>query len=1038
MKNNLLKKMFFVAIMLASSFIFAQTVTGTVSDSSGPLPGANVVVKGTTNGTTADFDGNYSISNVPEDGVLLVSFVGYATKEISVAGQAVINVILEADNELDEVVVLGYSSQTRGDVTGAVSSVNMGDAIKAPIVNAAEALDGRVTGVTVVNSGSPGGTPRINIRGFGTSNNTNPLYIIDGVQTDDPNILNNINPSDIDQMNVLKDGAAAIYGARASNGVVIISTKSGGYNMDKAEFSIDMYSGFSEITNVPKMLNAEQHSQMLFQSLVNDGANVADGSLSHGQYDPNGTGTFTVPSSIVGYTRVETYNPSISFYPAGVLSAAVNPGGTNWIDELTRSASTSNVSFSLRNGTESGKYFMSISYLDRQGILLNTGFERLSTRLNSEFKIAEKLKIGEHINLSFSDTKTGNAEAIEGALRMTPLLPVRDNDGQFAGVAGPSLGNTRNPVAQNYRTRNDYNKRFAIFGDVYMSYDILDELTFKTTLAGGMSAFDGRYFTELDPEHGEPISTNTLQEMDQSAYNWSWSNVVNFDKSFGEHDLNVLVGVEALKDGGKGKDVSRTGYLFEDPNYYLLSNGSGAIAIDGDDTYDFYNTLFSIFGTANYSFQDKYFLTATVRRDESSRFLGENKSDIFPSFSAGWDLSNEDFYPEDAFVNRLKIRGSWGELGNQTLPASNPTINISNVSESTGGYSFTGGSSGIATGAILNQVGNPDLKWETSVTTNFGVDLGMLNNRLTVSAEVFSIKTKDLITRDFSLISTTAIDANPPLVNLGDIQNKGFDLAIGYSDQTESGWSYGISANISHYKNEVLKLINGAPVSGRTNDLRGQTPTRTEEGEPISFFYGRNVIGFTDTGRFAYEDVDGDGDTDDDDRTKLGSPHPDFTYGINLNTSYKSFDASLFFTGSQGNDIYNFNKFYTDFPAFVNGNRSVRVLDSWTPTNTDATLPALSGAITNNEGDPNSYYVEDGSFLKLKNVQLGYTLPTAVTDKLSMSSLRFYVQASNLFTITKYEGFDPEIISQDNLSLGIDNRVYPISRIFSLGANIKF
>ncbi len=997
-----------------------------------PLPGANVLVKGTTNGTQTDFDGNFTL-NADPNATLVVSYLGYATKEVPLNGQTTISITLAEDaSQLQEVVILGYASQTRGDITGSVASVDMDEAIKAPVTNAAEVLQGRASGVTVIKNNTPGSAPKINIRGFGTTNNTDPLYIIDGVQTDDPNVLNNINPADIDQMNVLKDGAAAIYGARASNGVVIITTKSGGYNMDAVEVSVDMYTGFSKITNAPDMLNPQQHADMLWQSFTNDGA-----ALQHGQYGSGATPT--VPSSIVGYTRVESYNP-IVFAPEGTYNATVTPGGTDWIDALTQNAPISNFSVSLSNGTESGKYFMSVGYLTNDGVLLDTGFDRISTRLNSEFKIGEKVKIGEHLNVSYSKTRAGDKESLESAIRMTPLLPVRDDNGEFAGVAGPSLGNTRNPVAQNFRTRNDFTKRYAVFGDVYLSYNIIDELTFKTSLAGGFNTLDRRAFKSLDPEHGEPISDRSLTEQDDTSFNWIWTNTLNYNKSFGEHSVNALIGIEALKGSSKGKQITRTGYLFEDPNFYLPSNGTGATNVDS--AFDGFNSLFSIFGTVNYSFADKYYATVTVRQDESSRFLGDNKSDIFPSFSAGWQISNENFYPTDAFVNRLKLKGSWGKLGNQSLPVDNPTANISILSDQYANYALSGNS--IITGAILSQVGNTDLRWETSETSNFGVELSILDNKLTFEAEYFHISTEDLITQDFSAISSTAIDASAPYVNLGNIKNTGFDLSLGYFDETDSGLSYGISANLSHYKNEVTDLIDGAPVTGTGTDLRGQTPTRTEIGQPISFFYGRKVIGFTDEGRFEYADTNNDNVVDDDDRTNIGSPHPDFTYGINLNTAFKGFDLSLFFNGSKGNEIYNFNKFYTDFPAFVNGNRSTRVLDSWTPTNTNATLPALSTTITNNEGDPNSYYVEDGSFFRLKNTQLGYTLPENVISKIGMKSLRIYLQATNLFTITDYQGFDPEIITNldngesPNLSLGIDGRVYPAARTFTLGANIKF
>ena len=1010
--------------------VVQNEVSGTVVDADGgPLPGVSILLSGGTTGTETDFDGNYSIQASAGD-ILIFSFIGMKTQAVSVGESNTINVaMLEDSSELDEIVVVGYTAQTRGDVTGSVASVNMEEALKAPTVNAAEALQGRVTGVTVVSNGSPGAAPKINIRGFGTSNNTNPLFIIDGVQTDDPDALNNINSADIEQMNVLKDGAAAIYGARASNGVIVITTKGGGYNMASAKVSLDMYTGFSEIANTPTVLNAQQHADMILQSYVNDGVGT-----THGQYDPTGSGTYTVPSSIQGYKRVVSYDP-IVFSGPGVLNATVEPGGTDWLDAITRTAPTSNISLSVQNGNEHGKYFMSVSYLNRDGILNNTGFERASTRLNSEFKVGEKLKIGEHLNISYSNTKEAMAQSVEMAYRMTPLLPVKDDDGNFAGVAGDDLSNTRNPVAQLDRIKDDYNKRYAVFGDVYLSYDILDELTFKTTLAGGFNTFDARIFTHLDPEHGEPIASNTLAEIDRTTYNWSWSNTLNYNKTFGSHSINALVGIEALKNEEKGKEVSRTGYLFENPNFYLLNNGTGAASVD--DAYAGWDSLWSIFGTANYSYLSKYFFSGTLRQDTSSRFLGDNQTDIFPSFSAGWVLSKEDFYPEGALINRIKLKGSWGQLGNQTLPANNPTINISRLDESQANYAYGGNSSSIATGALLTQVGNPDLIWETSITTNFGVDLSLLESRLNFSAEYYQIITKDLVTRDFGLISSTAIDAGAPLVNLGDVQNTGFDLALGFNDVTDGGFAYGINANLSHYKNEVTDLIDGAPVSG-TGDLRNGAVTRTEVGKEMSYFFGRNVIGLDANGRMEYEDVNGDGTINDDDRTEIGSPHPDFTYGINVNLAYKGFDAQLFFTGSKGNDIYNYSKVFTDFGYFFKGNRSTRVLDAWTPSNTDTNVPALTASYPGSESSSNSYFVEDGSFFRMKNIQIGYSLSENLTDKIGSDSIRFFVQASNLFTITDYSGFDPEVISYDNLSLGIDRRLYPVSKVFTIGANIKF
>ena len=1019
MKNNfLLSLTLFMATLFVGS-VYAQTVNGTVSSEDGPLPGATVLVKGSTTGVSTDFDGNFSIEAGPDD-VLVVSFIGFASQDVAVGDQDQIMVMLESDNELDEVIVTSYGTQTRGSVTGSVAVVNMDDAVKTPVVNAAETLQGRVTGVQVVTSGNPGQAPKINIRGFGTSNNTNPLYIIDGVQTDDPLVLNNINPTDIEQMNVLKDGAAAIYGARASNGVVIITTKGGGYNMDKAKVSFDFYTGTSQIANSPDMLNAEQHAQMIWDSYNNDGVTP-----SHPQY---GSGASpVVPSSIIGYRRVVAYNPIT--YGSDGMSAPVTPGGTDWVDAVTQDAPVTNASFSIANGNETSRYYLGLGYLDRQGVMNYTGFKRGNLKFNSEAKIKDKLRVGQHINISYSNTKPGIDESIEGALRITPLLPVTDSNGDYTGVAGPGLSNTRNPAAQLYRTRNDYFKRFNLIGDVYMSYDIMDGLTAKTTLAGGFNTFDSRQFTSLDPEHGEPISTQTLNEQNQTAYNWNWTSTLNYNGEFGAHSINALVGVEAVKNSGKGNGVTRQGYLFEEPTFYLLNNGSGAPNVSY--AYDGYSTLFSIFGTANYSYNDKYFLTVTVRNDESSRFA-DNKSDIFPSFSAGWDISKEDFFPSDGIINYMKIKGSWGQLGNQTLPADNPTINISSLSESIANYAFNDGS--ISQGAYLNQVGNPGLKWETSETTNFGIDLGLLDSKLSVSAEYFVIETKDLITRDFSLISSTAIDAGAPLVNLGDIKNTGIDFSLGYSDATASGFTYDLSFNLSHYKNEVVSLIGDAPVFGSTGIRNGEV-NRTKVGGELAEFYGREVTGLDANGRMTFAgDTDGDGDV----RNVIGSPHPDFTYGINLNLGYQGFDVAAFFNGSQGNDIYNYNKVFTEFGLFFLGNRSANVLNAWTPSNTNTDVPALSASYPLEETAPNSYLLEDGSFFRLKNLQIGYTLPDSAIGSIGADSIRIFLQGTNLFTITDYSGYDPEIIQNNNLNLGVDRRVYPFSKTFTIGTNIKF
>lgn len=1016
MNLKLLKSALLFGVLLCFGFASAQTISGNVSDASGPLPGATVIIKGTLQGTSADFDGNYSIDASAGD-ILVFSFVGYTSKEVTVGSQDTINVTLEAANELDEVVVTGYGTQARGSITGSVASVDVSEAAKTPMTNAAEALQGRVSGVTVVSNNSPGAAPKIVIRGFGTSNNTDPLYVIDGVQTDDASVLNSINPDDIEQMNVLKDGAAAIYGARASNGVVIITTKSGGYNMEKASLSVNGYRGIAQATRIPELLSAPQHGQMIWDSMRNDGLTP-----THPQY---GSGSSpVVPATLQGFRRISSFNPLTFENPV----ARVNPNGTNWFDEATQVATTQNYSFTLENGNARGKYLISSSFNDRQGILKTTFYKQGTTRLNSEFKVSDKVTIGEHLTASFSNSNNTNVTDL--LLRASPLIPVYTEDGGYAGSAAGQLSNVNNPVADLYRAQDDYNKTLRLLGDVYMNVDLgdfVDGLSAKTRISGMMQYYNGRRFTSRLPEAIEPRTGNTLSEIAWNRTNWTWTNTLNYVKNVGDHNFNAIVGVEAVDEFSKGNEIARTDYLFEDPNFYLLSNGGGAVSVRS--AYAGGSSLYSIFGTTQYSFANKYYVTATVRQDTSSRFKGDNKTDIFPSFSGGWVLSEEDFFPKDGAISRFKLKGSWGQIGNQTLPASNPTINISSLSEVYANYSLDGSS--LSQGAILSQVGNPNLRWETSEALNFGFEMGLMNNSLNLGVEFFDIQTKDLVTPDTSLISSTAIDAGAPLVNLGNVKNTGMDLSLSYDSDSSKEFTYSIQGNLSAYKNEVTQLISAFQAGRGT---RVGSLTRTEVGQPISSFYGLNVTGLDANGRFVYEDVNGDGSISALDRKYIGSPHPDFTYGLNFNAAYKGFDLSAFFQGSQGNEVYNYEKIYTDFPFFKDGNRSVRVLNGGDA----ATLqPALSYSITNNEADPNSFFVEDASFLKLKNLQIGYTMPDSVVESIGATSLRVYLQGTNLLVLTKYNGVDPEVAINDNLSLGVDENVFPMSRILTLGVNLK-
>lgn len=1010
MKNYLVKNLLLLSIFMISAFASAQTVTGVVYDADGPLPGASIVVKGSTTGTESDFDGRFSLENVASDAVLVISYLGYTTQEVAVNGQESLTVTLAADdNVLDQVVVMGYVAQTRGDITGSVASVDMEDALKAPVANAAEALQGRVTGVNVVSSGAPGAAPQVTIRGFGSWANTNPLYIIDGFQTKDANILNSINPDDIEQMNVLKDGAAAaIYGSRAANGVIIIKTKSGSYNQEKTEFSLGVYSGITTLTNKPSLMNATQHGNMIFQSLINDGETPG-----HPQY---GYGSSpVVPSSLQGTSANTT----------------VAPNGTDWIDAITRNAPTTNVSLQASSGGERGKYFLSMNYLDRQGVLVDNGFVRGATSLKSEFKLSPRITIGENLNVAYTNNTGGNGESFENANRMSPLVPTHDNDGNYAGTYSNAigLGNARNPLAQLERASDNYNKSLRVFGNAYVRVNIIDGLTFQSQIGMNTQVFHQRSFSKLDPEHSEPVSTNSLYMQYNDSYEMVWTNTLNYSKQFGAHSVNALVGYEALENKWQGMGATRTGYLYEDPTFYNLGNGAGDPITN---SWAGESSMASMFANVNYNYDSRYFLTVTVRNDKSSKFLGDNKSGTFPSISGGWNVSNESFWPEQDIVSRLKVKGSYGSLGFDEI---DPYLLIDSyrLDEVLANYPINGSSP--SQGVVQAVYGNPALKWETTIAQNYGLEAGLFNDLISFGFEYYNNLNQDILNADSTVNPTTGIETSAPFFNIGSVRNKGFETFVNISKTTESGFRYGVNFNLSKNKNVVESLASEFMASGGTR--MGNT-TRTEEGREMSGFYGLEADGLDENGRINFVDQDGNGEINDDDRTYIGSPLPDFTYGINLDLGYKGFDLSALFTGSQGNDIYNYERFFTDFPLFFNGNRSTRLVDSWTPSNTNTTVPALSNTVQGKEGQTNSYLVEDGSFFKLKNIQLGYNFDSKVAEKLGLSFLRLYVQGSNIFTITDFSGVDPEIAGGGGLSQGIYNQVYPVSSIYTAGLNLKF
>jgi len=1005
-----------------------QATTGTIIDADGiPIPGATVIISGTSEGTTTDFDGNFSIS-AESGAVLEFSSIGFETQMVTVSGQTNLTVALQdSATQLDEIIVTGYGKQARGKLTGSVATVNVKDAVKVPVVNAAEILQGRVSGVTVVSNGQPGSAPSVRIRGYGTPNSNDPLYIIDGVQTNDAFVLNSINPSDIDQINVLKDGAAAVYGARASNGVVVITTKSG-KGTQGSKVSLEISTGMSVATNLPDLLNAQQHGDMLLQSKRNDGSP----NPSHSQYGSGASAV--VPGSLIG----------------APVPTTVNPNGTDWLGAIFQSAPTQQLSLSVANGTEDSSSLFSLSYLKREGVQIETGYERVGLRANSEYKVGSIWTVGQHANITLDEERAGNQ--IETALRSSPLIPLRDDNGDFAGIysTGLNLGNATSPYATLIRGKDDYNKSLRVIADIFVQAQITKDLTFKSSFGGQNRYFNRRAYSPSTPE-AETGGSQTLTEIGFNQYEWVWTNTLNYSTTFGsDHSLDAFVGYEANKQFYKGNQITRANFLFETPSYYTLATGTGTPIVVPGATGSNSNSLVSSFASANYSFKDKYLLSTTLRKDATSRFSEKNQGKLFSSASIGWVIDKESFF-NSSVIDNLKLRASYGELGNQELPASNPDVDISGLNEDQSFYSFTGQRGSVTPGAILLSVGNTDLTWETSVSKNIGLDFGLLSGRIRGSIEYFDISTKDLIVRDNAKIGSTAIDAGAPFVNFGEVNNKGVDFDIVYADETNSGFNYEVAFNLSSYKNTVVSLVGDVAVNGADFNRTGVI-TRSDVGRPISSFYGRRFTGIIQTaaeasasgqdeaapGRFKYAEIDGVAGINDSDREFIGSPHPDFTYGININMEYKNFDLMMFWNGSQGNDIFNRTKIFTDFPTFFNGNRSTRVLDAWTPANGSNTQPALSETITNAEQLPNSFFVEDGSYLRLKTLQLGYTFSDVKIKNAGVDSIRLYLSGANLLTITDYTGMDPEIASNDALSLGVDLGTYPLARITTIGLNINF
>lgn len=1045
----------FVVIMLLSVSSWGQqrAINGTVTDDTGaPLPGVTVVVDGTTQGTVTNVDGDYELTVSDEAEVLVFSYIGMLKREIEIDNQTTIDVTMQPDViGVDEVVVVGYGTRMKEELTGSVSSVSEESMEISNAPSVVSRLQGQVSGVTITSSNRPGGDANIRIRGIGTINDSNPLYVIDGVPAGPGN---NVNPSDIESISILKDASsAAIYGTRGANGVVIITTKSGRANQEP-NINFTMKTGVAQAVNQYDMLNTPEYAEAIWMSYDN-----RDVSPSHAQY---GTGSSPViPDYILPAGAMEgesSVNPDRYNYPDYVIFPA-NKQGTDWYDEIYQNGLIQEYDLSVRGGGEKSTYAFSANYLDEDGILEHTNFKRYTLRMNSEAEFNDWFKAGESLQIAYIDehgnlSDNGEGTPVSFAYRAQPIIPVYDIMGNFAGSKAPEMGNTENPVAMLYRARNNNGKYVRIMGNAFAEVTFMEGLNLKSLFGFNHGQWNSKGYIIPNYEHSEPNRVNGLNMDSNYSLQWNWSNTLNYDATFDDiHKLNVVLGTEAIDNKYQSLNASRRNYFSEAPDYMQLDAGESNKENSGNASEW---SLFSVFGRINYDLMGKYFIEGTVRRDGSSRFSEANRYGTFPAASAAWAISEEDFLAgTSSWLDLLKLRVGWGVSGNDRIGNYN-SYSTFRTDPYRSSYALDGSNTDAISGFMPSTLGNENVTWETTKTLDFGLDGTLLDNTLTFSLDVWERNTSDMLYR--LRVPEVMGMATPPFVNIGEMKNTGFDFELGYANTAmDEQFSYSAKATISRYVNEVVKLSDDVEeeIVGATE--RQLNYTRAAVGTAFPEFYGYEVEGIFQTqeeadawptaigedgtynqpGHFMYKDQNDDGVIDSDDRTYIGSPHPDFTGGLNLDLGYGAFDLNMFFYGSYGNELTNYVTRWIDYGMFNGGLSKDALYNTWgsphLASNEDARLPMLDFDDTSQQ--PSTAFLEDGSYLRLKTLRLGYTVPESILDRAQIKTLRVYAQVSNVFTLTKYRGLDPEV-NASGTYMGMDMGAWPTPRQIMFGINL--
>lgn len=987
-----------------------QTVKGIIKGPDGlPVIAANISQKGTNNATITDLNGNFTLNVTGRQPVLVISYIGYVTTEVNVSGRAFVEVVLQEDvAALDEVVVVGYGTMRKKDVTGAVSSVRSGEITKNATSNVMQAIAGKMSGVQVVqNSGTPGGDVSILIRGVGTINDASPLYVIDGVPVSGG--MWYLNPNDVESIDVLKDASAtAIYGSRGANGVVMVTTKQA--QEGHTEINFDYSYGIQHSAKTYKMLDASQYAALHNEMRTNAGPEY---SLNPAFADPESLGA-----------------------------------GTDWVDAIFRTAPMQKVNLSMLGGNQKISHATSLGYYTQDGIMKNSSYNRLSLQTNISSKLASNITVRANVNLSAENRRTQPVSTvIQNAMRILPSIPIYDDNGEYAGPTGNAEwnGNALNPVAiineQNYRM-----KGFRMLSNISLEWEIIKGLKFKTT-GGAELGYD--YNNSYIPKYkwGMNESKNTMQTV-TSAYEqlYLWDNTLNYDKAFGKHRINAMIGTSYQE--YKKESVSAAGSGRASELTTELDNATKATDVGGNS---YRWALMSYMARLHYSYDDRYLLTATFRADGSSKFGKDNRFGYFPSFAAAWNIGNEAFMQSVKPVSLLKLRAGYGQTGNQNIGA----YAFADKLSVNGVYNFgsqRGFESNLVNLIYPYLLSNPSVKWESVEQYNVGLDIGFLQNRIVTNLDFYVKNTRDMLTKKpVPQTSGTSLEqADWPPVNIGKVLNRGFEFTVNTKNFVgEFKWETSLNMSFNH--NEVVSI-------GGPEILNGVS--LIHEGQPINSFYGYELGGIyqtldevftgpvmenrapdkashnpyknTSPGDMWFVDVDGNGEINDLDRTVIGNPSPDCIFGFNNTFSYKNFDLSIFFQGALGNQVWNgvrashesMNSTY---------NQLATTLERWTGEGSSYSMPRAIYADPNNNSRASTRWLEDGAYAKLKNLTFGYTLPEKWIRKAKMKALRLYVSLDNLCTITNYSGLDPEA----GLS-GLDYGVYPSARTYMFGVSVKF